>query len=69
MNKEKRTERLREIMALHKLNAAAIGKLLKRSPQTVRSWACVYVQRAIPEPLLELLESKISKSGAKIEQA
>lgn len=71
MTKDERTAQLREIMAAHKLNAPAIGKLLKRSPQTVRSWTCSYVQRAIPAHMLDLLQTKLapaSKAG-KREQA
>jgi hypothetical protein len=69
MTKENRTKRLREIMAGHNLNAPDVGELLKRSPQTVRSWACANDQRAIPPHMLELLESKLGISGADSEQA
>lgn len=69
MNKDQRTEQLRAIMVRHKLNAPAVAKMLKRSAQTVRSWTCANDQRAIPEHMLDLLNSKLPAQGAKIEQA
>jgi hypothetical protein len=65
MEPEKRTERLRALMAQHNLKAKDVGAILKRSPQTVRAWACTaYDQRAIPEDALFRLESVLQAKGA-----
>jgi len=66
MNQQDRTKRLREIMEEHSLNAPAVGKILDRSPQTVRSWRCAYEERAIPATSLKLLElavKQLAKAG------
>jgi phosphoribosylformylglycinamidine (FGAM) synthase-like enzyme len=68
MTPEKRTERLREIMAQHKLSAADVGEILDRQAQTVRSWSSKYVHRAIPQHALTALEVELKKR-AKREQA
>jgi hypothetical protein len=68
-DKKQRTETLRKIMEQHKLNAADVGKLLRRAPQTVRSWACANDDRTIPEHMLDLLASKVTAPGAADEQA
>lgn len=60
MTQTERTERLREVMRTNKLNAPAVGKLLNRSAQTVRSWRSTYDKRAIPALALELLEVKLA---------
>lgn len=65
MTKEERTTRLREIMEAHKLNAPAVGKILERSPQTVRSWTSKYADRTIPATSLRLLEREVTKPAAK----
>jgi hypothetical protein len=64
MTQTTRTEQLRQIMAIHKLTAPAVGKILDRSPQTVRSWRCKYDQREIPATLLRLLELEVAARGA-----
>lgn len=57
-----RTNRLRNLMAEHKLNSLEVGAILKRSPQTVRSWMSVaYEDRAIPERILRLLELELKQ--------
>jgi hypothetical protein len=65
-DQKQRTDTLRNIMTQHKLSAPEVGKLLRRSAQTVRSWTCANTQRTIPEHMLELLKRKV---GAEIEQA
>lgn len=54
--KQKRAKRLREIMTAHNLDAQAVGKMLGRSPQTVRVWRCRNPSRPIPTNELRLLE-------------
>jgi transcriptional regulator with XRE-family HTH domain len=54
-----RTERLRQLMAEHHLNAAQVAEMLDRSHTTVRMWACKNPARNIPKDTLELLESKL----------
>lgn len=60
MNQEQRTEELRKIMADHRLKAPAVGKILNRSSQTVRSWACKNRGRSIPETALRLLKLTVA---------
>ncbi|HEV2680936.1 MAG TPA: helix-turn-helix domain-containing protein [Rhodanobacter sp.] len=55
-----RTERLKTLMAAHKLTPAQVGDMLARSPQTVRCWRCQWESRVIPEHTLAVLEMKIS---------
>lgn len=61
MTQTERTERLRQIMARHKLSAQAVGDILDRSAQTVRGWRCKYDKRAIPVNELKLLELTLAK--------
>lgn len=56
-------ERLRRIMADHSLTIEEVATLLKRSPQTVRTWRCKNNQD-IPDTALELLELKTERSAA-----
>ncbi|HDR9259593.1 TPA: hypothetical protein QDB21_005615 [Burkholderia vietnamiensis] len=62
----KRTARLKEIMAEHELNAPAVGRLLDRSAQTVRIWRCE--AKIIPEHTLAVLEQKVA-SGEHLKDA
>lgn len=55
----KRTERLRQLMADHRMNAPAVAALLGRKPNTVRIWRCANGHKAIPAAMLELLELKL----------
>lgn len=61
MTPDKRTDRLRALMAKYKLKAKDVGAILERSPQTVRSWSCAYVHRAIPEHALFKLEAELKR--------
>jgi hypothetical protein len=57
----KRTERLIELMQAHELDAAAVGKILGRSPRTVLIWRCKDERRTIPDHSLQLLELAVAK--------
>lgn len=54
-----RTEQLHQLMTEHGLSPAKVGKLLDRSPQTVRIWRCKSDARTIPAHALELLKIKL----------
>lgn len=56
METHERTQRLRTLMRKHKLSAADVGRMLDRTPQTVRNWACANPDRVIPKTDLRLLE-------------
>lgn len=58
----KRTKRLHQLMAQHKLNADDVGQLLDRAATTVAMWR-VGVPRAIPAHMLQLLEMKLAGNG------
>lgn len=64
MTPEQRTERLRQLMAEHQLNAPQVATILNRQPNTVRVWRSAKVAgKIIPANVLELLEFKLK--GAK----
>jgi D-alanyl-D-alanine carboxypeptidase len=58
-----RTKRLRELMAAHKLDAAAVGVILGRTAQTVRVWRSKYDARTIPADALKVLELTLAQRG------
>lgn len=58
-----RTKRLRELMAAHKLDAAAVGKILDRTAQTVRVWRSRWDERTIPADALKVLELTLAQRG------
>lgn len=49
------TEKLRRLMARHKLTAPAVAKMLGRKPNTVRVWRVRETERPIPDDTLQLL--------------
>lgn len=57
------TDKLRALMAEHKLSAAQVAVILKRTPATVRVWRCKHPGRKIPDQALRLLELELSKAG------
>jgi len=60
---DKRTKRLRDLMAKHSMTAADVAELLDRSPQTVRVWRCRYDARVIPADALRVLELTLATRG------
>jgi len=63
MTMDKRTKRLRDLMAKHNMTAADVAELLDRSPQTVRVWRCKYDARTIPCDALRVLELTLATRG------
>ncbi len=53
------TEKLRSIMDSHKMTAAEVAAILKRSPATVRIWRCRNPARTITDQALRLLELEL----------
>lgn len=56
---QNRTEKLRDVMAAHKLSADDVARLLNRTANTVRIWRCKDNRRIIPEHSLALLEARL----------
>lgn len=59
---DERTERLRALMAAHKLDTAEVGEILGRTAQTVRVWCCRNDQ-TIPPDALRVLELTLATRG------
>lgn len=59
------TQKLKDLMQQHKLNAPQVAAILGRSAHTVREWRCSNANN-IPDQLLELLHLKL---GAPEEKA
>lgn len=59
-----RKERLRELMAQHKLTAREVGEMLNRDRHTVLCWRSNWEAREIPAHALELLEIKLAGRAA-----
>lgn len=58
-----RTRALRALMQKHRLTAADVGRILDRSPTTVRIWACRHDARTIPATALRLLELELERAA------
>lgn len=58
-----RTRALRDLMRAHRLKAADVGRILNKSPTTVRIWASRYDARSIPENELRLLRFELGQGG------
>jgi hypothetical protein len=58
------TQKLIDLMQKHKLKAADVGRILGKSPQTVRGWRCDNAVRIIPANELRLLELELAKKDA-----
>jgi hypothetical protein len=56
-----RTEQLRQLMQSNNLSCAEVGKLLGKSPQTVRIWRCHSDNKVISQELLQLLRYKVQE--------
>lgn len=54
------TEKLRAVMAEHKLSADQVATILKRKPSTVRVWRCKHPARQITDRELRLLELELA---------
>lgn len=65
MQTHPRTEKLRQLMQAHNLEPDDVADLVDRSRQSVRMWCCNH-ERAIPAPLLQLLEFKLAARGANV---
>lgn len=63
MTMDKRTERLRVLMARTGMKADEVGQILNRSKNTVWMWSSPKGGRIIPETCLELLERKVSDAN------
>jgi hypothetical protein len=58
----KRTEQLLKLMDEYNLNAPAVGRILGRTGQTVRSWRTAS-DRTIPDYLLRLLKHELARGN------
>lgn len=56
----KRTKKLHQLMAKHKLTPDDVAKILGRSATTVRIWRVNGGERVIPEDALFRLETKLA---------
>lgn len=64
---EVRTRALLDLMARYEVNSVQVGRILRRSAQTVRSWRTAH-DRAITTNLLKLLEHELlagNRGGSK----
>lgn len=62
------TKKLRTLMKQHKLQAAAVAKMLDRQPNTVRVWRVKETTRVIPNDTLKLLAMSLAAGGSHREQ-
>lgn len=60
MSPHPNTQRLKELMSLHRLSCADVALMLNRSEQTVREWRCRN-HGNINNNNLELLELKLAQ--------
>lgn len=54
------TEKLKDLMRMHRLKSPDVAALLGRSAHTVRVWRCCN-DNNIPDNLLELLQFKLAR--------
>lgn len=58
---DKRTEKLRQLMADHHLKASDVAEIVGRKANTVRIWRMEDAPRVIPANVLRLLELELER--------
>ena len=57
------TQKLRDLMACHRLKVGDVARILNRKPHTVRVWRVTKTTRPIPDNALELLTLKLQQAA------